>query len=89
MNPWHKRANEFIRDAAELLPLISPQPIKRFFQRESTRLFDRLVVVVGSPGSGKTTLARLLELRTLAAVPDFKGHSDVRELLGVVSENGK
>jgi len=86
MNPWHKRANEFIRDANELLPLISPQPIKRFFQRESTRLFDRLVVVVGSPGSGKTTLARLLELRTLAGVPDFKGNTDVRELLASLAK---
>lgn len=86
MNPWHKRANEFIRDANELLPLISPQPIKRFFQRESTRLFDRLVVVVGSPGSGKTTLARLLELRTLAAVPDFKSNTDVRELLASLAQ---
>lgn len=86
MNPWHKRANEFIRDANELLPLISPQPIKRFFQRESARLFDRLVVVVGSPGSGKTTLARLLELRTLAAVPDFQGNSDVRELLASLAK---
>lgn len=86
MNPWHKRANEFIRDANELLPLISPEPIKRFFQRESARLFDRLVVVVGSPGSGKTTLARLLELRTLAAVPDFKGNTDVRELLASLAK---
>lgn len=86
MNPWHKRANEFIRDANELLPLISPQPIKRFFQRESTRLFDRLVVVVGSPGSGKTTLARLLELRTLAAVPDFEHNTDVRDLLASLAK---
>lgn len=86
MNPWHKRANEFIREANELLPLVSPQPIKKFFQKEADRLFDRLVVVVGSPGSGKTTLARLLDIRTLAAARDFKSNSDVRDLLASLAK---
>lgn len=86
MNPWHKRANEFIREANELLPLVSPQPINKFFLREGDRLFDRLVVVVGSPGSGKTTLARLLDIRTLAAARDFKSNSDVHELLASLAK---
>jgi len=88
MNPWHKRANEFIRDAGELLPLVSPQPIKNFFKKDPERLFDRLVVVVGAPGSGKTTLARLLELRTLVAMRDFERNSEVRDLLASLAQAG-
>lgn len=86
MNPWHKRANEFMRDAGELLPLVSPQPIRNFFKKDPERLFDRLVVVVGAPGSGKTTLARLLELRTLVAMRDFERNADVRDLLASLAQ---
>ncbi|MES2972365.1 MAG: ATP-binding protein [Pseudomonadota bacterium] len=89
MNPWHKRANEFIRDPAELLPLIAPQPIHRFFEGDCARLFDRLVVVIGAPGSGKTTLARLLELPTLLAMREFSGRSaEVKALVTSLSQAG-
>jgi len=89
MNPWHKRANEFIRDPAELLPLIAPQPIHRFFEGDCARLFDRLVVVIGAPGTGKTTLARLLELPTLLAMREFSGRSaEVKALVTSLSQAG-
>lgn len=89
MNPWHKRANEFIRDPAELLPLISPQPIHRFFEGDCSRLFDRLVMVVGAPGSGKTTLARLLELPTLLTMREFsRRNPEVKALVKSLSDAG-
>jgi hypothetical protein len=89
MNPWHKRANEFIRDPAELLPLIAPQPIHQFFEGDCARLFDRLVVVIGAPGSGKTTLARLLELPTLLAMREFASrNAEVKALVTSLSQAG-
>lgn len=64
-NPFKKRAAEFIEDPASFIALTSPEPLKLFFEGDSTVLFDRLVTVVGTPGSGKTTLARLMDIETL------------------------
>lgn len=85
INPWHKRANELIRDPLALLPLISPQPVKQFFSGDTSSLFDRLVMVVGSPGSGKTTLARLLEFSTLSSALDAHTRPDLRPLLDALN----
>lgn len=64
-NPFKKRATEFIEDAASFVSITSSLPLNLFFEGYSTELFDRLVTVVGSPGSGKTTLARLVDIETL------------------------
>lgn len=64
-NPFKKRAAEFIEDPVSFVSLTSPEPLKLFFEGDSTVLFDRLVTVVGTPGSGKTTLARLMDIETL------------------------
>lgn len=69
-NPFLKRATEFLRDDEAFLAIVSPEPVKLFLSRAGKRglLYDRLVFVRGTPGSGKTTLARLFEYPTLAAL---------------------
>lgn len=69
-NPFLKRATEFLRDEEAFLAIVSPEPVKLFLSRPGKRglLYDRLVFLRGTPGSGKTTLARLFEYPTLAAL---------------------
>lgn len=64
-NPFKKRATEFIEDAESFVSLTSPAPLKLFFDGNYSVLFDRLVTIIGTPGSGKTTLARLMDIETL------------------------
>ncbi len=66
-NPFEKRATEYLRDDEAFLAVVTPEPLATFFQKyaEEERLYDRLAVVIGTPGSGKTTLARLFQFRTL------------------------
>jgi hypothetical protein len=67
-NPFKKRATEYVLDAASLLPLVSARPIEDFLDRDRDALFEKLSVIVGTPGCGKTTIARILEFETLAAL---------------------
>jgi hypothetical protein len=69
-NPFEKRATEYLRDDEAFLAVVTPEPLATFFQRpaEEGRLYDRLTMIIGTPGSGKTTLARLFEFTTLRAL---------------------
>ena len=66
-NPFLRRATEFLRDDEAFLAVVSPEPVSYHLKRpgESGTLYDRLVLLRGTPGSGKTTLARLFEFPTL------------------------
>lgn len=54
-NPFLRRATEYVREDEAFLALVSPEPVKYFLGEEgsSGRLYDRLVIIRGTPGSGK------------------------------------
>ena len=69
-NPFEKRAHEHLRDTEAFLSIVSPDPAHYYLEKpaQDGRLFDRLVIMLGTPGSGKTTLAKLFEYASLDAV---------------------
>lgn len=69
-NPFEKRATEYLRDDEAFLSVVSPEPLSTFFSgpAREDRLLDRLVMVVGTPGSGKTTMARLFQYSTVTTL---------------------
>lgn len=64
-NPFERRASENILEPRALLPLVSPNPMEYFYSPEKRALFEKLTMWVGSPGCGKTTIARILEFDSL------------------------
>lgn len=94
-NPFIRRATEFLRDDEAFLAIVSPEPVTYFLGRagKAGTLYDRLVLLRGTPGSGKTTLARLFEFPTLATLlrnQSFTGHKDLYASLcncGAIAED--
>ena len=80
MNPFEKRATEYLRDDEAFLAVVTPEPLVTFFQKpaEEDRLYDRLSVIIGTPGSGKTTLARLFQFPTLRTLLRNRDLSDIQ-----------
>lgn len=70
INPFEKRATEYIRDSEAFLAMVSPEPLNAYISKyaKNGNLYDRLVRIVGTPGSGKTTIATLFQYKTIAAV---------------------
>src|ERR1041385_57344 len=89
-NPFLKRATEFLRDEEAFLAIVSPEPVKLFLMGPGKRgvLYDRLVFIRGTPGSGKTTLARLFEYPTLAALLRNRSIDTHRALAKTLAECG-
>ncbi|MFO1045213.1 MAG: hypothetical protein U0941_25840 [Planctomycetaceae bacterium] len=89
-NPFHRRATEQLRDDEAFLSIVSPQPLSYFLKRpaEKGTLYDRLVMLSGTPGSGKTTLARLFEFSALSAVLRSTGSTDYESVAGALEQCG-
>lgn len=91
-NPFETRATEYLRDDEAFLAVVTPEPLATFFQKpaKAGRLYDRLGVVIGRPGSGKTTLARLFQFATLSTLlrnsssPNYKPLVDTLMACGAI-----
>lgn len=89
-NPFEKRATEYLRDDEAFLDIVTPEPLATFFMEHarSERLYDRLAIVIGTPGSGKTTLARLFQYTTLHTLLRNRNMSNYRPLVDTLTACG-
>ena len=89
-NPFEKRATEYLRDDSAFLAVVTPEPLATFLQKPAReeRLYDRLAMIIGTPGSGKTTLARLFEFATLKALLRSRHLSGYRTLVDILTSCG-
>ena len=86
-NPFEKRATEYFRDDEAFLAVVSPEPVKAFLEgpAKEGKLYDRLAMIIGTPGSGKTTLARLFQFSTLQKLLQNTGFETHRPLIDTLT----
>lgn len=86
-NPFEKRATEYLHDAAAFLSVVTPEPLDAFFKKPAKdgSLFDRLCMVIGTPGSGKTTIATLLKFDTVHTLMNSPNHTEYQVLRSALS----
>ena len=89
-NPFEKRATEYLRDEEAFLAVVTPEPLLTFFEKPAReeRLFDRLAMIIGTPGSGKTTLARLFQFNTLTTLLRNRDITNHRPLVDSLTSCG-
>ena len=87
-NPFKKRATEYFPDDESFLAAVTPSPIHVFLSEDRDRLYDRLVVISGTPGSGKTTLARLFQYRTVRILLNHIDIDTYRETAAALADCG-
>ena len=85
-NPFLKRASEHLRDDEAFLATVSPVPVLAHLAPRATALYDRLVLFTGTPGSGKTTFAKLLRFPTLTTLNRLHRLPEHRPLLDAMAQ---
>lgn len=85
-NPFEKRATEWLRDEEAFLAVVSPEPVGTFLSGRD--LYDPLVVVRGTPGSGKTTLAKLFQYPTVTALLRNSNFTSYKAIVAALTECG-
>lgn len=83
-NPFERRATEWLRDEEAFLAVVSPEPVGTFLS--GRELYDPLVIVRGTPGSGKTTLAKLFQYPTIAALLRNSNFPSYRAIVSALVE---
>ncbi len=89
-NPFEKRATEYLRDGEAFLSVVTPAPLFTFFESKANdgSLYDRLAVIIGTPGSGKTTIATLFQFKTLETLRRNPGMDGYKELVNALTKCG-
>ena len=89
-NPFEKRATEYLRADEAFLAIVTPEPVATFFEKpaKEERLYDRLTMIIGTPGSGKTTLARLFEFSTVRTLLRNRSMTNYKPLIDTLAACG-
>lgn len=89
-NHFEKRATEYLREDEAFLAIVTPEPLATFFQKPAKegRLYDRLAIIIGTPGSGKTTLARLFQYTTLRTLLRNQTFNTYKPLIDTLTSCG-
>jgi len=90
INPFEKRATEYIRDNESFLSIVSPEPLTSFLKGFASKgiLYDRLVRIVGAPGSGKTTIAKLFQFEVIDAALKSAGLETHKPIIDALTSCG-
>jgi len=85
-NPFEKRATEYSRDRETFFSIVTPEPLRTFLEvpAKQESLYDRLVLITGTPGSGKTTMATLLQFHFVDALRRNEKRTGYRALVSAL-----